>query len=400
MSSSASLGETRGSPGILELSQMPASWRPAPAFEKSLSSAPWSEAESSAADYAKKKAVEEMIQFFDRKPSAVRELHDDSVEALIQVTYASTNEPEFDAQILDAARKNLTILIGSYADRERETARCREFEDLLPLAIFAHRLFPADDYLTSVITKRTNAAFRACGSLARATSNVLRRAMSVKPTERRSRGTSSRRETLNHLEDLFDLSLWSIWLTEAQLLPDIQLPEEAREFAPTAWDYLDGYPLAGADAFAGGATNEIFITTADLATHIAHIPTGVHRFPLHVSYAPELYRFHRENFYPVMQSGDFDLLASFLDTLRQYGCTPEDDRQVRDGSRLLLQVFRNNGDTWMTQRADGKMDSRLSDYDRIHRPWTAVLGLRDRKPERPQPGTYGGLVLRWLPQSK
>jgi hypothetical protein len=75
---------------------------------------------------------------------------------------------------------------------------------------------------------------------------------------------------------------------------------------------------------------------------MAHIPTGVHRFPLYVQDLPSLYRFYRENFYPVLLSGDLDLFASLMDTLRQYGCTEENDAQVRDGSRYMLKVFHDN----------------------------------------------------------
>jgi hypothetical protein len=141
----------------------------------------------------------------------------------------------------------------------------------------------------------------------------------------------------------------------------------------------------------------MFIEIADLATHIAHIPTGVHRFPLYVADSPSLYRFHRANFYPVMQSGEVDLFASFVDTLRQYGCTPDNDVQVRDGTRLLLKVFHENGNRWMTDRAEG-IKGDIADYSVIHKPWTRTLGIRPRQMEEPRPSTYGGIVRRWLPR--
>jgi len=42
----------------------------------------------------------------------------------------------------------------------------------------------------------------------------------------------------------------------------------------------------------------------------------------------------------------------------------------------------------------------MDDYGLIHYPWTALLGIRDRNPEQPKPGTYGGIVRRWLPQPR
>ena len=48
----------------------------------------------------------------------------------------------------------------------------------------------------------------------------------------------------------------------------------------------------------------------------------------------------------------------------------------------------------MDYRQEG--DGDLNDYKLIHHLWTAVLGLRDRQPERPNAGNYGGSVRRWL----
>jgi hypothetical protein len=93
-------------------------------------------------------------------------------------------------------------------------------------------------------------------------------------------------------------------------------------------------------------------------------------------------------------------LASFVDSLRQYGCTAENDAQVRDGTRYLLKVFHDSNDRWMNFRRDGETKGSLDDYALIHRPWTAVLGLRERRPEPPGAGTYGGLVRRWLPHQR
>ena len=380
--------------------QLPARWRPSAELQKNLSPAAWSQREAEDARTAVATALAEMVGYFERKPRAVQALWDDSVEALIQVTYASANDPELDRKARAAARDNLTALVTPYLDRDPKTATCGEFETLLPLAIFAHRFYPADDRRIDAITKRTNRAFRACGSLAVATDFDLDefRAEEDVPSETAAvpeqAAGPERYDALADLEDLFDLSLWSIWLIEAELYPDIELPAEAREFGSQAWAIFAAYELEDAREFETGTDHPEFLKIADLATHIAHIPTGVHRFPLYVADAPGLYRFHRENFYAVMQSGDQDLFASFVDTLRQYGCTPENDAQVRDGTRYLLKSFHDNGDRWMRDQQTGET---RGDYELIHRPWTAILGLRERQPQRPRAGTYGGIVRRWLP---
>jgi hypothetical protein len=383
--STGSLAGTPESHCLLDPTQMPESWRPPADLRQSLNPAPWSQSEAKDADYAIETGLNEMIGYFERKPSAVQNLWDDSVEALIQVTYASANTPEFDARASGAARKNLTALVTPYLERDPASAICDEFEALLPLALFAHKLFPANDRRTDAITKRTNAAYRDCGSLEEATGHRLQKVLADKNVG---------------LEVLFELHLWTLWFIEAELYPDIELPAETGAFGPALWKYFETYRFPRRDDFEAGAWDEDFIVIADLATHIVHIPTGVHRFPLYVEDSPNLYRFHREHFYTAMQLGEPDLFASFIDTLRQYGCTPENDVQVRDGTRYLLRIFSEGEDSWMDYRKDGETDANMDDYGLIHYPWTALLGIRDRNPEQPKPGTYGGIVRRWLPQPR
>lgn len=137
-----------------------------------------------------------------------------------------------------------------------------------------------------------------------------------------------------------------------------------------------------------------------MATHIAYIPTVNHRYPIYVDDAPKLYRFHREIFYPVLEMGELNLVAEFVDSLRQYGCTAQNDLQVRDGTRYLLKIFHNGNDQWMAYRAQGKTDQDVDDYDLVHKAWTGVLGVRVRNIETAEPGTYGGVVRRWLPHPR
>jgi hypothetical protein len=279
-------------------------------------------------------------------------------------------------------------LLKPYLKLDPRSAQCDEFEDLLPLVIFAHTLYPPNDARTDAVTRRTNAAYRACGSFAAATENILDNILSDKPADP---------VDIDHLEELFNLYAWALLFIEAELYPDIELPAEAREFGPAAWKYFETYRLVGASRFKEGVDDDRFITLADLATHIAHVPTGLHRFPLYVKDKPDLYDFLRQNFYPMLQSGDRDLFALFVDTLRQYGCNPENDVQVRDGTRHLLDSFHKGGDRWMSYRDIRKSETDPIEYVKVHHAWTAVLGIRERKPEPPAPGTYGSVVRGWLP---
>lgn len=385
---SSSLAETKEPLCLLDPAQLPKSWRSPAELQKRLNPAPWSEAEARDAQYAKRTGMNEMIGLFKQNPSAVHKLFDDAIAALLQVTYASANKPEFDGKMRNVARTNLTALLTPYLKRNPESAECDEFEDLLPLAIFAHRLYPAKHKLTGVVTKRTNVAYRDCGSLEEATENILKKIRE---------DNQLRSDYIDHLEDLFDLYAWTVLLIEAELYPDIELPDEARAFGQTAWEYFKTFPLPGVNAFEKGVKDEKFITLADLATHLSHIPTGLGRFPLYASDKSDLYTFLRESFYPMLRSGDRDLFALFVDTLRQYGCTPENDVQVRDGTRYLLNDFHKHNDKWMNYHEERKTFSDPIEYIQIHHVWTALLGVRDRKLEKPKPGNYGGIVRRWIP---
>jgi hypothetical protein len=127
--------------------QMPKFWLPPPDMKKLPNPAPWTAAEAKDAEYAIRTGLDEMIGYFERKPSAVLSLWGDSIEALMQVTYASANDRAFDAKVRDASRKNLTMLINQHLKRKPKAkfVTCDDFERLLPLAIFAHRLYPRKD---------------------------------------------------------------------------------------------------------------------------------------------------------------------------------------------------------------------------------------------------------------
>ena len=197
-------------------------------------------------------------------------------------------------------------------------------------------------------------------------------------------------------EDIFDLVIWSSWLIESELVPNLERPKGARVFSQDLWRYLETYPLTDASRYKRGANNRAFRQLGYLATHVAYIVTGYQRHPINVADAPDLYRFLRRNFYAVMEAGEADLLAEFIDVLRQYGCTEMNDRQVRDGARYMLDLYRTYDGDWMAYPESSMVKANVTDYDRIHKAWTGIASVRVRIPEPPDPGTYGGLVRNWL----
>ena len=381
--STASLADTKLPLCVASPDNTPKSWLPQDSKQKALSSTePWTDEEAKDARYSLKTGLDEMIAHFSKKPSAVPAMWEDAVGALIEVTYSSANKPEIDEAAREAAERNLTALIQPYLKRDPEKADCDDFEDLIPLAIYAHKFYPENDPRTAKITVLTNAGFDDCGSLADAIDFDFREGFKNKKLP---------------IDTVFDQVIWSLLFIEAELYPAIELPPESREFSPALWRYLDGYRLKNATEYEDGAWDEEFIEVAYLATHIAYIPTGNHRFPIYIQDSPALYRYHRENFYPTLAMGELDLVAEFVDSLRQYGCTPENDVQVRDGTRYMLKVFHDGKDSWMAYREPDQTDEDVDDYDLIHKAWTAVLGVRERNIEPAEQGTYGGVVRRWLP---
>ena len=364
----------------LDQSTMPSTWRPGGKVQKGLSAAPWTAAEAKIAVGAVETALAELTGFLAKKPGSIEKLKIDAVEPFVDASYSASNMPGIQAAARNEARRVLSQLLLPYLRRNPVAATCSEFGYLLPYTVYAHSLFATQDPRLSAMVNLTNLAYRECGS--------LQAVIGKDPAEILSGSNAS-------VDDLYSLVMWSITFGEAHLVPGIALPAETRSLAPTLWRYLANYQFKGARDFPAGAWDESFQSVAYLATHIAYIPTGYGRYPIRVSDAPHLYRYLRENFYPVLEMGELDLVAEFVDLFRQYGCTEDNDLQVRDGTRHLLNLFQAAGGSWIAHREPSE-SSEISDYAAIHKPWTAMAGVRVRVPELPAPGNYGGIVRGWL----
>ena len=386
VSGSASLAATPEPLCVLDPAAMPESWLPSSEEEKALSSAkPWSAAETEDSSKAIKKGMEEMIAYYAKKPAAMTEVWEDTVASVLEVTYSGANRPDIQSLGREKAREYLSTLIEPFLKRDPKSATCEEYEKTMPLTIYANNLFEGSDKRRGEMVAFTNAAYHQCGSLEDAIGYDY-------PTMLKSNASP--------VDDVFDLVIWSLVMIEGQLVPGLEMPEGAKEFPAALWKYLETYPLTDAEEFEEGASDEKFIEIAYLATHIAYIPTGNHRHPLYIEDSPNLYRFLRENFYPILEMGELDLVAEVVDTFRQYGCDEENDLQVRDGARWLLNLYHSLGDGWMAYREPDETDAEVEDYDFIHKAWTGISGVRNRVIEPAEPGTYGGVVRAWLPHPR
>jgi hypothetical protein len=96
-----------------------------------------------------------------------------------------------------------------------------------------------------------------------------------------------------------------------------------------------------------------------------------------------VYDYIRENFWAAARyfNSDPDLMAEFIDILRNFGCTEDDDLMVRYGSRMFIHAFKQNGATFMSRTRN--------DYSTIHGPWTAIAAVDRREWEPIVPGSHG-----------
>ena len=310
-----------------------------------------------------------MIAYQETHPESVFELWDNSVEAYIDVAYASDHEPTLRDPALDTAIKHFEVLWRPYEEGEQSLGQCAQVSTALTLLVYGHNLSqrrPTNYELrthTKNLIKQTNQSLAECATLDKVMTYNYKTVLS-KPNAPNA--------------EVYDLVMWSIIFIDVLRIETVALPDGVRSFVTELWQYLSTYPAPPATSFAKGANDPFFYDLAYLMTHVGYIPTGYGRHQLKRSHGEWLYQFIRSNFYAVMEMGELDLTAEFVDLMRQYGCNEDNDRQVRDGARHLMKLYQAAGGSWMSHRES--YESKASNpYDLMHKPWTAIAGLRHRR---------------------
>ena len=369
---------------INRLSDLPKDWQPSKTLQPKLSNASWTNHEQQAADQAVWVGLEEMINYQSQHPDTIADLWDNSVEAYVDTAYAADNMPKLKQKALATAKRHLFILAEPFQNSSKVT--CNEVSTYLTLVIYTDALvnrMVVDERLLTLETaliKRTNDALADCKNLKAMLGYHYPNFLSSPKTAN---------------GNVYDMVMWSILLLDALSIESLKLPPNAETFISELWHYLGNYPIADATEFKNGANHETFYDNAYLMTHVGYIPTGYGRYSLSADMAPWLYRFLRANFYAVMEMGELDLTAEFVDLFRQYGCDENNDRQLRDGSRYLLALYKQSGEKWMNYREPYETKS-CNPYDLMHKPWTAIAGLRRRQFEPRVGGNYGDIAHRLL----
>ena len=81
---------------VLDPAAMPESWRPSGETAAALSQEPWSAGDAAAVAAAVEDGIVEMGAYFAEHPEAVPDLWEDSIAAILEVTYASANSAALD----------------------------------------------------------------------------------------------------------------------------------------------------------------------------------------------------------------------------------------------------------------------------------------------------------------
>jgi hypothetical protein len=93
----------------------------------------------------------------------------------------------------------------------------------------------------------------------------------------------------------------------------------------------------------------------------------------------------------MLEMGEPDMTAEFMGLFRQYGCTERNDLQLRGGTHYLLKLLHNAGIPWIACREPNEALNR-SDYNKVHRAWTGMSGVRVRVAQPAVSSSYGRIV--------
>jgi hypothetical protein len=357
---------------------LPSAWRPTSAQKTKLDPRPWSPGETEAARRAALAGVEEMATWFESNPEVVAELDTNAVECFLNASYAAGDHRALRRRSLTEARRRLGPLLTPWLAREPADMTPDDYSATVTLAVYAHQIEGESHPAFTHLRRLANASAAACQDLEDALGYSWRDILSSQPVAN---------------GDAYGLLLWLVTLTDARTVPGLASPPGTAEFGPRVWAMLRDYPFAVARDYPESANNAVFYDDAYLATHIGYVPTGYGRHRLRVADSPNLYRYLRENFYAVLAMGELDLVAEFVDLLRQYGLDAGNDVQVRDGTRQLMRQYEAAG-AWMKHRESYETPE-SNPYDLIHKPWTGIAGVRRRRPEVATAANYRGQFEAW-----
>ena len=115
-------------------------------------------------------------------------------------------------------------------------------------------------------------------------------------------------------------------------------------------------------------STDAFYNVTYAITHVIYTLNDYNRYLLSPDWLPQEFRYLKTNLEEAVKLHDSETLGEFLDTLRDFGMTEENDALIRTGVDYVLSKQNPDG-SWGDP---GETDA----YTRYHSTWTAIDGLR------------------------
>lgn len=383
------------------LEEMPDLWRPLP--QQKFDGSQWKNEEQSLADEATNKGFDELLHLLTKKMDTeqILDMGVDAANALIDEAYSTNGMPEFHRKALEGTWYTLRIIANDLME-SNQPVRCISPYEALKFAGYSQYLanrMPENKELQDfhrVLVSYTQDVIDVCGNLDDLTE--IRDSESVYHIDFDGRN-------MDDTDLLFSITLRVIAIIDASTVrPRLKFPPGADEFVVGYWKYVGEhhaslFPNARSEKnhYHSQRTRE----PAWVATHAAYVPTGYGRHKQYYRDAPWLYDYIRENLYYAMEFGMLDLVCEFVDIIRQYGCAEENDIQVRHSTRWVLAKFQKANHSWLNHKEPWQQHGEeISDYDLVHKPWTAISGTIRRDFDQVIEGSYGSEWMAIMQRTK
>lgn len=375
--------EERNPPGTCVL-DLPPEWEPPASLNlRDDYDQPWTGEEQAMADHAAQKGLDELLDFFGSAGDArIKGLGTNGANALIDQCFASRNKPEFHRRACAEAGRVLKIIAPNklYELESGEPLKCKSMRKktkMLAYAHYLHQVLPGDKELKVVraqLLQLVQGSFDACKD--------LDEFLDVRSDVGWEANLDLKNPDALHWSVLRDY-IHQQGLINLYSVPDFVFPDidEVDRFVWRFWTFGGKYNYHDGNTENGFRDEQS--RHAYQLTHIAYWPTGYGRHRQRLSDAEWVHDYVRRNFWAAVRyfRADPDLMAEFVDILRNVGCTEDDDLMVRYGSRIFLEAFKRDGETFMSHTSN--------DYSRIHGPWTAIAAVDRREWEPIVPGSHG-----------
>ena len=371
---------------------MPTDWRAPEDVVFADPGGPWTSEEQTLADEAVNRGLDELVSFLESaKPSRIQRLGVDAVNSVFDYVLGSQEMPEFHQKAVDTSIKVLKISVQKHMNKdEKSEPECDKMYARTTLTAFAHRLSmesPKDLELKGILDSlvdHLNKSIEVCESLDLMFSDGVNEEDSWR---------EDMKDKELHVDDINSWIMWAVALTDCLTIPELALPEDAQDFVASTWEYFADYDIASNKEYEHEEEVDErgpFVKMANLATHVQCISTGCGRHYSYVKDAPYLYHYYRENFYAAMNQGGHEVVADFIYNLMNYGCSPENDIHVRHGFRFMLHMYTEADHSFVNNLEEWEHKEDLSDYERIHKPWTGIAAVETKRCFEPElPGSYG-----------